>query len=88
MLPPRCFTCNNFLGHKWEAFTNRKDGRQAYKELLDELDLRRICCRRMLLTHVDITEDVAMYSSVTTVMDESKTIFDLYVKRNRTVKCD
>lgn len=88
MLPPRCFTCNNFVGHQWKEYQKNKNQSHEYKDLLDNLGLTRICCRRMLLTHVEIIEDIAMYSSNTEYMDSSKTKFDCYNKNERTVSCD
>jgi len=88
MIPPRCFTCNNFIADKYAMFIQKKDGRQLYKEVLDELNLPRICCRKMLLTHVDVIDDTVMYSSVESVMDESRTVFNAYVKKERTISCD
>ena len=88
MIPLRCFTCNAFVGHKWNTFMEQKKGLREYKELLDALEVHRFCCRRMLLTHEDIVEDIAMYSAVCSKMDESNTVFDAYVKHTRTVSCD
>ncbi len=88
MIPPRCFTCNNFIADKYTTFIQKKDGRQLYKNVLDELGLARICCRKMLLTHIDVIEDTVMYSSVQTVMDESRTIFNAYIKKERMISCD
>lgn len=88
MIPLRCFTCNTFVGCKYIEFCKRKDGRPEYKDILDELGIKNICCRRILLTHVEIIEETAMYSSVSSVMDESNTVFDAYVKKSRIVSCD
>lgn len=33
-------------------------------EALDELNLKRYCCRRMVLTHVDLIEKLLQYSSM------------------------
>lgn len=88
MIPLRCFTCNMFVGSKYTEFCGRKDGSPEYGKLLDELGVRNLCCRRMLLTHVEVIEDTAIYSSVSCVMDDSRTIFDAYVKNSRIVSCD
>lgn len=34
-----------------------------FREALDALGLRRYCCRRMVLTHVDLVEQLIHYSS-------------------------
>ena len=70
LIPVRCFTCNKVIGNKWEAYEKGlKDGKTE-KEILDELKLTRYCCRRMLLTHVNLIDimlemDAASVSSKT-----------------------
>jgi DNA-directed RNA polymerase subunit N (RpoN/RPB10) len=88
MLPPRCFTCNNFIGHKWNEFMDRKDNSGVYGDLLTSLNLTRICCRRMLLTHVEVIDDILQYSATNTTLDESKTSFNMHNKSVRTISCD
>jgi len=58
IIPVRCFTCGKVIGDKWEEFANRvKEGEDAGR-VLDDLGLTRYCCRRMLLSHVEIIDDV------------------------------
>ncbi|MCK4223110.1 DNA-directed RNA polymerase subunit N, partial [Candidatus Bathyarchaeota archaeon] len=58
IVPVRCFTCGKVIGDKWEEFANRvKEGEDAGR-VLDDLGLTRYCCRRMLLSHVEIIDDV------------------------------
>lgn len=72
----------------WNEYMAQKNGQKEYQNVLDNMGLPRMCCRRMLLSHVDVIDDVAMYSSVCSEMDESRTIFDAYVEKKRSVSCD
>ncbi|KYH42701.1 MAG: hypothetical protein AYL33_001520 [Candidatus Bathyarchaeota archaeon B63] len=61
IIPVRCFTCGKLIGDKWEEFSRRvKEGEPAGK-VLDDLGLTRYCCRRMLLSHVEIIDEVARF---------------------------
>ena len=64
MVPIRCFTCGALIGDKWEEFARRvKDGEDAGK-VLDDLGLKRYCCRRMLLSNVEVIDDIVRYFEV------------------------
>lgn len=61
IIPVRCFTCGKLVADKWEDFINKvKDGEDA-NEVLDSLDVKRYCCRRMLLSHVEIIDDLSKF---------------------------
>ena len=70
IIPIRCFTCGKVLADKWNYYekeikkSNNEDSvlnvnsksLQQTKEgkALDNLGLKRYCCRRMMLSHVDL----------------------------------
>ena len=66
IIPVRCFTCGKVTGNKWDRFNSLQEEGKSPKEALDELGLKRYCCRRMLLTHVDQMDSLLMYESQTT----------------------
>ena len=73
IIPVRCFTCGKIIGDVYEEYTKRyaeyqkamKAGekpKETPKEILDSLGLDRYCCRRMLLSHVDVIDTLLQYS--------------------------
>lgn len=72
IIPVRCFTCGKIIGDVYEEYTKRyteyqkaiKTGekpKETPKEILDSLGLDRYCCRRMILTHVELIGESAPY---------------------------
>jgi len=61
MVPVRCFTCGSVVGDKWEEFSQRVKAGEAPGKVLDDLGVARYCCRRMLLSQVDVIDEVLKY---------------------------
>lgn len=58
IIPVRCFTCGAVVSSHWDAFEKRiRDGEDP-GAVLDDLGLTRYCCRRMMLSNVDLMDDV------------------------------
>jgi DNA-directed RNA polymerase subunit N len=62
IIPVRCFTCGKLVGDKWEEFARRVKAGEDAGEVLDSLAVKRYCCRRMLLSHVEIFDEVLRFS--------------------------
>ncbi|MCW1301128.1 MAG: DNA-directed RNA polymerase subunit N [Candidatus Nanoarchaeia archaeon] len=61
IIPVRCFSCGKPVAHLWEKFKQEiAKGRNA-KEVLDELGLKRYCCRALFLGHIDLIQTIAKY---------------------------
>jgi DNA-directed RNA polymerase I, II, and III subunit RPABC5 len=64
IIPIRCFSCGKVIGDKWNAYLALLLDGRTEGEALTELDLKRYCCRRMVLTHVDLIEKLLHYNSM------------------------
>ena len=72
LIPVRCFTCGNVIGNKWETYQKMiNEDHMTPKEALDALGLKRFCCRRMLLAHVDLIDRMLAYSRQDTSRDDN-----------------
>ncbi|MBN1134472.1 MAG: DNA-directed RNA polymerase subunit N [Methanosarcinaceae archaeon] len=61
MIPVRCFTCGKVISSSWEEFKRRTEKGEEPAAVLDDLGLTRYCCRRMLLSHVELVDKFAPY---------------------------
>ena len=61
LIPIRCFSCGKPLGKEYEKYKELVEQGKKPSEALDELGIKRYCCRRMLFTQVDVAEQVILY---------------------------
>jgi len=61
IIPVKCFTCGKLVGDKWEEFATRIKAGENARDVLDSLDVKRYCCRRMLLSNVEIIDEVLRF---------------------------
>lgn len=62
MIPIRCYTCGKAISTVWGEYKERIEQEDEDPgEVMDSLAIERYCCRRMLLTHVDLIDEIAPY---------------------------
>lgn len=60
MIPVRCYTCGKVISDVWEEYKERIKHEDPGK-VLDDLGIKRYCCRRMILTHAELIDEIAPY---------------------------
>jgi DNA-directed RNA polymerase subunit N len=60
MIPVRCFTCGKVIASAWEEYKRRSESEDA-GAVLDDLGIDRYCCRRMILSHVELVDVLSPY---------------------------
>lgn len=58
IVPVRCFSCGKVVGDKWRLYNEILRTGTSKGEALDQLGLRRYCCRNIILSHVDLVENL------------------------------
>lgn len=58
LVPIRCFTCGNLIADKYSEYQEKVRNGGEPKEMLDQMDIKRYCCRRMMLTTVETIHQI------------------------------
>lgn len=61
IVPVRCFTCGKVLVDKYYEFKKRVEAGEDPGKVLDDLGVERYCCRRTLLSHVELIDQAMVY---------------------------
>lgn len=65
LIPVRCFTCGNLIADKFDDYQTKLRAGEDPEKVLNDLQINRYCCRRMLLTTVEtIQQVIPFYESI------------------------
>lgn len=71
IIPVRCFSCGRVIASDYEKYKERITELKSKGEsieasnveaILDELGLERYCCRRMIISHTDLIDEIIPFS--------------------------
>jgi len=58
IIPVRCFTCGKVIGSLYQTFVRRVQLGEDPKQVLDDLGVKRYCCRRMIISHAELIDEI------------------------------
>lgn len=68
IIPVRCFSCGKVIATDYIKFReevekikkseNRNPTSEEINNIFDELGVKRYCCRRMIVSHIDLIDEV------------------------------
>jgi DNA-directed RNA polymerase subunit N len=62
MMPVRCFSCGAVVADKWEDYDRRVNhDHEAADKVLDDLGVKRYCCRRMFISNVELIDEFIQF---------------------------
>lgn len=54
--PIRCFSCGAVIGHLFPKYLKRVKAGEHAGKVLDDLGVKKYCCRRMFLSYTEETQ--------------------------------
>lgn len=71
IIPIRCFSCGKVIASDYRRFEseinqikmrNRDPTPEEISQIMDNLGLERYCCRRMIMSHVELIDEIMPFS--------------------------
>ncbi|CAC11573.1 DNA-directed RNA polymerase, chain N related protein [Thermoplasma acidophilum] len=71
IIPVRCFSCGRVIASDYGRYIKRvneikAEGRdpspEEIEKIFDDLGIERYCCRRMIVSHVDLISEIMPFS--------------------------
>lgn len=63
IVPVRCFSCGKVVGHLWEDYNKRIETGEDSEKVLNDLGLKRYCCRQLFIGHIDLLKEVSQFKT-------------------------
>lgn len=78
IIPIRCFTCGKVIGNKWNRYLQLLNEKKEMPYIFKTLGLNRYCCRRMIISHVDLIGKLLKYNSKSYIYNNIFYYFSLF----------
>ena len=74
IIPVRCFTCNKVTGNKYGRYLELKNAGMEFENIMLELGMTRMCCKRIFLTQVDCADEFSKYNILPTTVKRTESV--------------
>ncbi|MHA1148702.1 MAG: DNA-directed RNA polymerase subunit N [Promethearchaeota archaeon] len=61
-MPIRCFSCGKLIAHVYQPYLDLLEKGDPAEKAFQELGIKRFCCKRMIVAHVDLIDDLLKFS--------------------------
>lgn len=61
LIPVRCFSCGFPVAEYYDGYKGLVSKGKSPQEALDSLEIKRYCCRRMILANADYINELLKY---------------------------
>jgi DNA-directed RNA polymerase I, II, and III subunit RPABC5 len=61
IIPIRCFSCGKLIAHIYEEYLELIEKGEPSEEAFKELGIERWCCKRMVVSHVDLIDELLKF---------------------------
>lgn len=71
LIPVRCYTCGKVVGNKWQHYNDLLKEGKTQPQAFSILGLKRYCCKRIILGHIDIVDTLMAYDKPNPPVEET-----------------
>ncbi|MBD3253591.1 MAG: DNA-directed RNA polymerase subunit N [Candidatus Lokiarchaeota archaeon] len=61
IIPIRCFSCGTLIADKLKPYLDLIEKGEPAEKAFEEVGLERFCCKRMIVSHVDLIDDLLRF---------------------------
>ena len=61
IIPIRCFSCGKLIAHVYQPYKELLEKGETSEDAFEELGIRRFCCKRMIVSQVELLEDLLKF---------------------------
>ena len=62
IIPIRCFSCGKLVAHLYQPYLDMLEKGETAEEAFKKLGIERFCCKRIIVSHVDLIDDLLKFS--------------------------